>query len=366
MPISAEQRRAIGPALDALETIRQKHKNEHQRRMNTFYAVLSMGLVVGAGIVFYIATGQVVPIPFWIAAGIAVVGMIWSGVRARSAVNAFHSEFKGQSYHQVVSSLSPSMTYRAQNMIGRSAFMASKLFSGPDRYNGDDYFIGTTKNGCTVEFSELHAEQEHTHTDEDGHTTTSYSTIFKGLFFVLHLPNVVHRDIRVLPDSAERGLGKIGKFLQKSIGSFFRSGKMIYFEEHPAFEKEFVVYSTNEEAARQALTLDVLQDIYDLRYKWRHQVHLSFIDDKIYLALSMPSADNLFQAKLNQPVDQQEFLQDMIHDIQRCLTMVDHLSNWHPNGPSSSDNPFHNPSSEIPGRGISYKKSSSNNNPFLL
>lgn len=364
MPISAEQRRAIAPALDALETIRKKHKNEHQRRMNTFFAVLSMAGVVVAGIVYHVTTDQAVPIPFWVALVIAVIGMIVASVRANSAVQKFHQEFKGQSYQTVVSNLYPNMTYHPQGMVGSRKFIASKLFSSPDRYNGDDYFKGKTNNGCSIEFSEIHAEQEHTDTDEDGHTTTGYTTIFKGLFFVLQLPEAVQRDIRVLPDSAERGLGKIGKFLQKSIGSFFRAGKMVYFEEHPEFEREFVVYSTNEEAARAALTPTVLQDIYELKYKWHHQVRLSFINDKIYLALSIPLSDNLFRTDINQPVGQQAFLQDIVRDIQRCLTTVDHLSNLYQNGPSSA--PHQNPFTETPEKGIQYKKSSSKDNPFLL
>lgn len=362
MPISAEQRRTIAPALDALETIRQRYKNEHLKRKKTVYTVLSMVLVIAGGILFHVLMEQQIPISFWVALLVAVVGWIGASIYAQASVTAFQKEFKGKAYCSVVTTLYPGMTYRPQNGLSIREFNASKLFSRPDRYNGEDYFTGQTENNCTIEFSEIHAEQEHTHTDEDGDTTTSYSTLFKGLFFALHLPQNIQRDIRVLPDTAERGLGKLGKFLQKSLGSFFRTGKMVYFEEHPEFEKEFVVYSTNEQAARNALTTTVLEDIYDLKYEWEHEVRLSFINDRIYLALSMPEGDNLFHVDINQPVDQQEFLYDMVQDIQCCLTMVEHLGKVHQGSIQEANDPF----TKIEHPPVQYKKSASKDNPFLL
>ncbi len=53
----------------------------------------------------------------------------------------------------------------------------------------------------------------------------------------------------MLPDFAEKLLGKFGQKFQKS----FTHGKLVKLE-NPEFEKEFVVYSSGQQEARYILT----------------------------------------------------------------------------------------------------------------
>ena len=48
-----------------------------------------------------------------------------------------------------------------------------------DRYHSEDYISAEYKN-IKFEQSDVHIEEEHESTDSEGHTTTTYVTIFKG------------------------------------------------------------------------------------------------------------------------------------------------------------------------------------------
>ena len=364
MPTNFEVPSGTAPALESLEAIRLEYLGQYDRRQRWLYASIGILFLAIGAVGFLLYQGQEVPVQQWVFLGGGVVFLIVTAVMVGQTKSKFRKDFKAQAYRQLVETLQPGMTYRPKGQVAASAFRNAQLFGAFDRYRGEDYFTGPTQEGCTVEFSELDVEEEYQSTDSDGDTTTNYRTIFKGLFFVLHTPRTGHRNIRILPDVAERGIGVLGKMLQKSIGSFFQRGSMVYFEDHPEFEKLFVVYSDDEQDAKAVLTLPVLEVIYDLKYQWNGGIQLSFIDDKIYLALS--TKRDLFTVDLHQPVKGNQFLSKLNGELEHCFKMVDHLSliyttSQHNKTEMSPQNPFNAPKS-----GVSYRKSSSNDNPFLL
>ncbi|MCX6694844.1 MAG: DUF3137 domain-containing protein, partial [Candidatus Altiarchaeota archaeon] len=83
-------------------------------------------------------------------------------------------------------------------------------------------------------------------------------------------------------DSAEKMFGKmIGGFIQSKNITRPPLVKM----EDPEFEKDFVVYGQDQVEARYVLSTSLMQRITEFRKKTGKNIFLSFVDDKLMVAI---------------------------------------------------------------------------------
>jgi hypothetical protein len=287
---------------------------------------------------------------------LAIVGFLLVGIfKVSPHKKGYINSFKEEVFSTFVQSLYPDTYYAPGNYLPSTIFSASQLFGGYDSYDGSDYFEGKTENGCAFKFSEINATSTTRDSDGDSRTTT----VFNGVFFVLSVPNRVTGRIQVLPDSAESSMGFLGKLVQKSLGSLFQGGTMVYMQEHPEFEKEFVVYSKDPEEAYRVLTPAMIQAIYDLRYKWNKKLRVSFIDNQIYVALS--STHDYFHPDINKSVLDDNFLDEFYDELALCFAVVEDMSIEHT---GTYNPPREEEETEKPQ--IYTKRKANDGNPFLL
>jgi hypothetical protein len=106
--------------------------------------------------------------------------------------------------------------------------------------------------------------------------------IFEGLFLIADFNKDTKGQTYILPDNAERLLGRAGQ----SIQSLFKSYGQLVKLEDTEFEKYFAVYSTDQIEARYILSPSLMQNLLEFRKKGGDDVFASFIDGKMYLGLS--------------------------------------------------------------------------------
>lgn len=348
-------RRQIQPALQKVEQFRLE-KLEAIAQAKKWYWLPTIIIVLAF---LSLMTGI---IPLAIIFGIiGIVGYILVAfLKVGPHQESYISNFKQEIFTAFVQGLYPNTYYAPANYLPSNLFSSSRLFGGYDSYGGEDYFEGKTDSGCLFKFSELRVTDTTTTTDSDGKSRTDTTTVFDGMFFVLEVPNRVSGRVQVLPDTAESTFGFIGKFIQKSLGSLFQGAKMVYLDEHPEFEKAFVVYSQNEEEAYRILTPALIKSIYDLRYKWNAYLSVSFIDNQIYVALS--TSKNFFLPNIKKSVLEDNLLDELYDELALCFAVVEDLS-------VEQENTY-NPKLENPetdeNNSTYTKKNGSNNNPFLM
>lgn len=348
-------RRQIQPALQKIEHFRLE-KLEAIAAARKWYIIPTIIVVIA---VISIFTGM---IPIAIILGIiGLVGYVLVAfLKVGPHETSYIASFKEEIFKAFVQGIYPNTYYAPANYLPSNLFASSRLFGGYDSYGGEDYFEGKTDSGSLFKFSELRVTDTETYRDSDNNTQTRTTTIFDGMFFVLDVPNRVAGRVQVLPDMAESSFGFLGKFVQKNLGSFFQGAKMVYLEDHPEFEKAFVVYSQNEDEAYRILTPTLVQAIYDLRYKWNVTMRLSFIDNQIYVALS--TSKNFFQPNIKKSVLEDDLLNELYDELALCFAVVEDLSEENPSS--------YNPKSENPNTDENNpfytKKNGSNNNPFLM
>jgi hypothetical protein len=201
-----------------------------------------------------------------------VMGIVYSYM-----TKDYKKEFKQNIIKPLIELLDENLTYVANGHIDATLFQRSKLFSRVDRFGGDDYVYGDI-DGVKFEFSDVVAKERHI--DKDGHK--HYNTIFQGLFIVAEFNKNFNGITTVLPDSAQNLFGDL-------IGSWLQSNNMGRDElvkmDSNEFEKEFVVYSTDQIEARYILSHTMMDKLLELKKRSKEDIYVSFVGNYIHIGI---------------------------------------------------------------------------------
>jgi hypothetical protein len=291
-------------------------EQQRRRRVHT----VGIGLAVGAGI---LVVGLVLAAAMGPPA--AIVGLI-AGVIAAAAIGSIGStdyqrNFKATVIAPLVRFMNEGLAYRPESFLPESVFSGSRMFSQqPDRYSGDD-LVGGTVGQTAIAFSEVHAEYKTTHRDSKGHTTTEWHTIFKGLLFTADFNKDFHHVTVVLPDVAEKLLGRFGQALQ---GMTFLSDLKLVKLEDPDFEREFVVYSQDQIEARYILSPALMKRLYDFKLSTGKELCFSFVGSRVCVAI--PYTEDLFEPKLFKTLLDFSAVEKYYSDLAFAIGIVDDLN----------------------------------------
>jgi len=193
-------------------------------------------------------------------------------------IKDYTHEFKMSVIKPLVHAIDKSLLYSSETHVSEYLFEHSKLFTSPDRMSGNDYVKGQI-DGINIQFSDIHAQKK----NQNSKGKDSWSTIFQGLFIVADFNKHFNGETVVLPDTAQSTFGDIiGHWLQSNNASRDELVKM----DDPKFEKEFVVYSTDQIEARYILSHSLMKKLLDFKHKSEHPVYISFIGTHIYMAIS--------------------------------------------------------------------------------
>ena len=100
---------------------------------------------------------------------------------------------------------------------------------------------------------------------------------------------------------------------------------MVYLEEHPEFEKEFVVYSNSESEVERVLSPAIIDTIYNIRFRYNNNVKLSFIKDQLFIGLS--SRNNFFQPDFHKSLKEDLLLVELYDELSMCFTIIEEMNN---------------------------------------
>ena len=249
-----------------------------------------------------------------IPAGLLIGGLWWW------LTHGFIHEFKLAVIAKVVAFVDPELIYQPTGSIRRSEFEASTLFKQRiDRYKGEDLVSGTMGK-TAMRFSEVHAEYKTESRDSKGRRKTHWHTIFKGLFFIADFNKEFRGRTVVLPDTAERLLGRFGKMLQKMNVSRDDLVKL----ESPEFEKEFAVYGTDQVEARYILSTSLMERILNFKRKTRVPVSVAFVHSNVYVALQ--TRKNMFEPRIFRTLLNFDIVAGYLEDLRLAVGIVEELN----------------------------------------
>ena len=200
--------------------------------------------------------------------------------------------------------------------VEETLFSRSRLFTERiDRSSGNDYVHGKI-DGVKIEFSDFHAEKKH----KDSKGRTSWSTIFQGLFIVSEFPKNFKGTTVILPDQAQSLFGDlVGSWLQSSNMSRNQLIKM----DNVEFEKEFVVYGTDQIEARYILTHTLMQKLLGYKKRTKQPLYVSFASKRIYIAIDYRK--DLFEPSVFHSLLKYKIAMEYVQTLHLAIGIVEEL-----------------------------------------
>jgi len=298
---------ALRPDLEAIDNERRMVN----RRIVTVLAVTA--LVFTLELIFIPSEAEVIKSMVPILTMFA--GLVMTGVVSKN----YRRDYKNKIISRITGFIDEGLIYTPEGSVPFSAFLKSEIFPMPcDIFTGEDHFRG--RLGKTdIEFSEVTAKQKNRSETGSGQKN-DYIIIFRGLFIVADFNKHFRTRTVVLPDTAEKLFGKFGQILQSASSG---RGRLVRLED-PVFEKEFCVYGDDQVEARYILTPSLMERIIAFRRKWKTKVSLSFIDSKVYIAISMNR--NLFETRIFRPVADYSFMEETLRFLVLLTGIVEDLN----------------------------------------
>ena len=274
-PDTQTLRAQLAPTLAALE---QERQGQAQTCANAAKWTAGAALL-GVIIAFIVGGGGP---SLWLLAPIVLSLIVYIFISS-GAKKYYSDSFKAFVMPELVKSFGE-LTFTGASGLSEADFNVSNLHSRPDRYNSEDLIEGRVGE-TRLRMSEVHAEREERHTDSKGHTTTSYSTIFRGLMMIADFNKNFAGITYVLPEGLSGSLGSFGRGLQSLGGAMGGRGDLVKLED-PEFERAFVVYSRDQIEARYLLSSSLMRRLLALKSQFDGEVCVAFIGGALYLTIA--------------------------------------------------------------------------------
>lgn len=293
------------PQLEELEGLRQQQYNGAKKWVS---------LCIGTGVLTVLAFIAIRHPAALVVGGLIAAAFYFGGYY--TAERKYINEFKDKVFSKIVAAINPGLTYNKSQYISKENFYASKIFTETaNRYSGEDHISGMVGK-TEIYFSEIEAKERR----QGNKGRTYYVTFFKGLFMIADFHKNFNGHTLVLPDTAEKIFGFLGKKLQ----SWNFSREQVVHMEDAEFEKEFVVYSNDQVEARYILSTSMIQRILEMKKKYNTSVYLSFINSKVFIALKQNQ--NLFEPDFKEKITNSDYIQKFYNELGACLSIVDDLN----------------------------------------
>ncbi len=202
-----------------------------------------------------------------------------------------------------------------KGVVPKTIFETSYIFTERvDRYSGDDYVRGEIE-GVKIEFSDILAKK----IVKDSKGRNSEQKIFDGLFIRAEFNKHFKGKTVVLPDTAQKFFGDyIGSILQSKNFSRDKLVKM----DNPAFEKEFVVYSSDQIEARYILTHSMMERILRFKKKVKNDIAISFVYGFVHIAIHK---DNSLEPTVFSSLLEYKIVKEYVETLYFALGIVEEL-----------------------------------------
>jgi len=298
--------KTLYPDLKVLEDRRKKLK----KKITITALVLTLLLCIILGFLLLYNS----PLEWFVFVGFAYITI--GGFLYRFMTKEYTFDFKQKIIEPLIGAIDKQLSYSSQAYLPRHMFEHSELFTSRiDRYKGNDYIQGHI-DGIPIEFSDLHVEKR----EKGNKRQDYYTTIFKGLFIVSEFNKNFQGKTVVLPDSAQNTFGDlIGNWIQAN--NVFRDSLVKM--DNPEFEKEFVVYATDQIEARYILSHSLMQRILDFKNRSKHPIYVSFIANRIYLAIYYNK--DLFEPSVFHSLLEYKIAMEYIQTLHLVIGIVEEL-----------------------------------------
>jgi hypothetical protein len=298
----------VTPELTQLEG----QKNEDLKKIKKYFFILISAFTISI-IVF-----NLLPIPayysyFSYVVLALIVYALFKVYKLLVHIKEYYKEtFKDIVMPAILEGFEMDIEYRKDYRIPEEEFRKCQIFPYETaEYYGEDYISGKIGK-TTFELSDLTVSKK----VGDKKNTV----LFNGWFMIADFNKNFKGKTFIVPEVAGMQSGFLAKTLMKFSPEEYHLAKL----EDPEFESRFAVYTNDQIEARYILSPDLMAHITELSATYTRDIHLSFIDSKIYIGIT--SYQNLFDPPFWNPTSISSTVKLFISQLMNCINIIDILN----------------------------------------
>lgn len=283
-----------------LEALRKKARNN---------MLLGFGITLAITIVLVIIFKSPLMIAFPL-----VLGFIFTNLINSKAQRKFSLALKETFVLKAFKSVFADLIYEPEKGIDESVIRNTGMINMGDRYSSNDYISGKYKN-INVVLSDIHIEEKHETTDSNGHTSTTWVTIFRGRWMIFDFNKTFKANIQVCQNGF--GNSRLNNWASKT------KYKKVLMEDQ-AFNNDFRTYAQDEHEAFYILTPSFMEKIKLLTSNISGKLLFCFINNKLHVGLQ--NNKDSFEHSIFKKINEEEYTNEISKDLKSITNFVDELS----------------------------------------
>lgn len=286
--------------IEEVEILRKKARN-----------IILIGTIISfiIAIIIYILTNQ----PFIIMFGL-IISIIITTILSHNPQKKFKKAFKETFVLKSLNNIFTDLIYNPESGLDQSVIRNTGMMYMGDRYSSNDYICGKYKNINIVQ-ADVHIEERHETRDSNGHTHTTYETIFKGRWMIFDFNKNFKANIQV----RQKGFGnaKINNWRQTS-----KYQKIMM--EDQVFNNNFRTYAQSDIEAFYILTPSLMEKLKNLASKTSGKLLFCFIDNKLHIGIH--NNKDSFEHGVFTKINEEKITNNIAQDINLITNFVDELN----------------------------------------
>lgn len=244
---------------------------------------------------------------------VLILGTIISFAICSKPIKTFTMAFKDLFVLKSLKSIFTDLQYNPMVGIDEGIIRETQMMNMGDRYSSNDLIIAKYKN-INIMQADVHIEEEHQTTDSDGHTTTTYVTIFRGRWMVFDFNKTFKANLQLcqkgFSNSKLNNWGNKEKFKKVML-------------EDEAFNNMFRTYAQSEHEAFYILTPSLMEKIKNLVSSVNGKILFCFVDNKLHVGLQ--NNKDSFEHSIFKKINEEQIIEDILKDIKLITNFVDEL-----------------------------------------
>lgn len=215
--------------------------------------------------------------------------------------------------------------YSPSKYINSEFVKKCSILPNYDRINGSDYISGKYK-GVEITYCDLHLEREHRER-ENGRTTTTYRTNFKGPVILVDLGKEIDGYVRIkerkTPRKEKNFLSDIFNGAAEAIG--IKTEDDVIEVENVEFNNQFEIKSNNHHMAFYILTPDFMEKIVEADAMAEGYTNLLFKKKRVVITINNGVDSFELNKTIYNKAQLEKSRQRVRDDFNRVLNMIDKI-----------------------------------------
>lgn len=271
-------------------------EQERKKTVKTFFVIVGITLAIACMLGFTRIKSVGLMTTLMVMTPVSVVSVITYYFTFRK----FRRLYKDRIIYLLFQNIFDDFLYRPEGFLKESDYQSSLLYQGDyNRYSGEDFVEGQFI-GLDVKFSELLVRKV-----EHRKKNSSTKIIFNGLLILIKMRTPYVSQTTIEPDITEKFLGHFGRSLQSNKKGFLELVRL----ESPDFEKDFVVYSTDQIEVRKFLTPTMQERL--TKFKKQSEIQFAFSIQPNQISIALPNIKNQFEPKYFTKLDDVKIVRDI-------------------------------------------------------